>query len=115
MVRSSDSLRAFSMLLAKSSYSLQLREVHQQGDLRSDSSQRQKYLGHEMYGIILPDARAIAEESISHPTACSENSVMKARNESCSKLDRRRGRSDAEYQLTGRRQLRSNIVHFTKS
>ena len=38
----------------------------------------------------------IRREGMSHPSDCSKNSDMKPRNESCCKLDRRRGKFDAE-------------------
>ena len=40
-------------------------------------------------------AQLIVERAYSTPTDCSKNSVVKSRNESCCKLDRRRGRSYA--------------------
>lgn len=87
------------MLLAP----LQFREVHQQGDLRSDSSQRQK-----VGGVVLVDPWNCADGSRCGRQSQSQggqilphgfllkNSVIKARNESCCKVDRRRGRFDAE-------------------
>jgi hypothetical protein len=65
---------------------------------------------YDIGGVVLADTRVDRKnhrEGMSHPTDCSKNSVMKPRNESSCKLEKRKGKSDAEQRILDRMALGS--------